>query len=77
MTNLPWILLMPPFAVVQAELVGEVHRRGSVQHEAFSNEGTLLIARVPEALASRLRPFSVHVDEAMQEEDDAIPLSFF
>lgn len=39
----------------QAEVLGEVRRRGSIQQEVFNNEGTLLEAKVPESLAVRLR----------------------
>lgn len=43
----------------QAELVGEVHRRGLIQQEAFSADGTLLQARVPKALAGRLQQWQL------------------
>ena len=46
--------------------MGEVHRRGSIQQEAFSNDGTLLEARVPESLAARLRPLQLNDEEFEQ-----------
>ncbi|KAK9785872.1 hypothetical protein WJX73_005944 [Symbiochloris irregularis] len=47
----------------QAELVGEVHRRGLILQEAFSAEGTLLQARVPVALAGRLQQWQLDSED--------------
>ena len=48
---------------VQAELLGEVRRWGSVQREDHAPEGTLLEARVPAALAQKLSPLELPQEE--------------
>ena len=46
-----------PFA--RGDLVEEVHRTGTVERVEHEMEGTRLVARVPEALANRLKEFLV------------------
>ena len=58
---------------MQAELLGEVRRWGSVQHEDHGPEGTLLEARVPQPLAEKLQPLSVPVMEFRERRQALMP----
>lgn len=44
---------------MQGDLLNELHRQGTVQHEDFAAEGTLVAASVPVALANRLEHLRV------------------
>ena len=48
---------------MQAELLGEVRRWGSVQQEDHAAEGTLLQAKVPAALALKLKAMQLSHEE--------------
>lgn len=51
--------ILKPGWLFQGELLGEIHRQGSVESEEFVEEGTLLEAFVPAPLASRLSSLAV------------------
>ena len=46
-------------AVRQGDLLNELHKQGTIQHEDFAAEGTLVAASVPVSLANRLEHLRV------------------
>jgi len=47
----------------RGDLVARVHRRGEVLSTAHDDAGTMLHARVDEALAAELRPYALAISE--------------
>merc|ERR1719384_497591 len=61
----PIEVLLPYANGKEVNMVQEV---GHVEEVEYREEGTYLMARVPEAIANRLKPFSIHQDR-MEEQD--------
>lgn len=69
--------MLLPFS--HGELLAEIHKTGVIQQEQYCNEGTLIQARVPLPLASRLAPlvlddfdYDMYNAEAVPANGDAL-----
>lgn len=55
------------YFTLQGDLLNELHKQGTIQHEDFAADGTLVAASVPVSLANRLE--HLRVDATLFEKE--------